>query len=73
MHAHGDKRPYVVAIITPSPIETLEWGVNNNIVDQKMYPISFLSRSHLNDVRLIFAKKLYVTTGIAGQSVSSLR
>jgi long-chain acyl-CoA synthetase len=26
VHAHGDKRSYVGAIVAPSPIETLEWG-----------------------------------------------
>ena len=32
VHAHGDKRPFVSAIITPSPIETLEWGVERGLV-----------------------------------------
>jgi long-chain acyl-CoA synthetase len=27
VHAHGDRRAYVSAIIAPSPLETLEWGV----------------------------------------------
>lgn len=27
VHAHGDRRNYVTAIIAPSPIETLEWGI----------------------------------------------
>ncbi len=26
VHAHGDRRPFVSAIVTPSPLETLEWG-----------------------------------------------
>jgi long-chain acyl-CoA synthetase len=26
VYAHGDRRPYVVAIIAPSPAETLAWG-----------------------------------------------
>lgn len=26
VHAHGDRRKFVSAIVTPSPIETLEWG-----------------------------------------------
>ncbi|MGB1275135.1 MAG: hypothetical protein ACPG77_05240, partial [Nannocystaceae bacterium] len=32
VHAHGDRRPYVSAIIAPSPIETLEWGQDRGIV-----------------------------------------
>ena len=32
MHAHGDKRPYVSAIIAPSPVETLEFGVEKGLV-----------------------------------------
>ena len=27
VHAHGDRRNYLSAILAPSPIETLEWGV----------------------------------------------
>ncbi|HEY5945482.1 MAG TPA: long-chain fatty acid--CoA ligase, partial [Kofleriaceae bacterium] len=27
VHAHGDRRSYVTAIVAPSPLETLEWGV----------------------------------------------
>jgi long-chain acyl-CoA synthetase len=27
VHAHGDRRSYLSAILAPSPIETLEWGV----------------------------------------------
>jgi long-chain acyl-CoA synthetase len=27
VHAHGDRRNYLAAILAPSPIETLEWGV----------------------------------------------
>ncbi|AKF08585.1 AMP-dependent synthetase/ligase [Sandaracinus amylolyticus] len=27
VHAHGDRRNYVAAIVAPSPIETLEWGI----------------------------------------------
>ncbi len=29
---HGDGRPYVCAIIAPSPLETLEWGVRHGIL-----------------------------------------
>ncbi len=32
--AHGDGRPFVCAIIAPSPLETLEWGVQRGIVTQ---------------------------------------
>ncbi|MDQ3035792.1 MAG: long-chain fatty acid--CoA ligase [Myxococcota bacterium] len=27
VHAHGDRRSYVAAIVAPSPLETLEWGI----------------------------------------------
>ena len=27
VHAHGDRRNYLAAILAPSPIETLEWGI----------------------------------------------
>jgi long-chain acyl-CoA synthetase len=32
VHAHGDRRPYVSALIAPSPIETLEWGSSRGII-----------------------------------------
>lgn len=32
MVPHGDGRPYVSAIIAPSPLETLEWGVQHGIL-----------------------------------------
>lgn len=32
VHAHGDRRNYVSALIAPSPIETLEWGVERGLV-----------------------------------------
>ncbi|MEE2788938.1 MAG: long-chain fatty acid--CoA ligase [Myxococcota bacterium] len=32
VHAHADKRPYVVALIAPSPIETMEFGVARGLV-----------------------------------------
>ena len=35
VHAHGDKRAYVSALISPSPIETLELGVELGLVDSK--------------------------------------
>ena len=34
VHAHGDRRPYVCALIAPSPLETLEWGLNHGLLDQ---------------------------------------
>jgi len=34
VHAHGDRRPYVTAIIAPSPIETLELGLALGVVAQ---------------------------------------
>ncbi len=32
VHAHGDRRNYVSALIAPAPIETLEWGVERGLV-----------------------------------------
>ncbi len=32
VHAHGDKRPYVSALIAPSPIETLELGADRDLI-----------------------------------------
>lgn len=32
VHAHGDKRPYITAVVAPSPIETLELGVSLGLV-----------------------------------------
>jgi long-chain acyl-CoA synthetase len=32
VHPHGDKRPYVSALIAPSPLETLEWGLNHGLI-----------------------------------------
>ena len=32
VHAHADKRPYVVALIAPSPIETMEFGVDRGLM-----------------------------------------
>jgi long-chain acyl-CoA synthetase len=31
---HGDGRPYVSALIAPSPLETLEWGVQHGVLSQ---------------------------------------
>jgi long-chain acyl-CoA synthetase len=33
VHAHGDRRPFVCALIAPSPIETLQWGADNGHLD----------------------------------------
>ena len=33
-HAHADKRPYVSALVIPSPIETLEFGLERGLVSQ---------------------------------------
>lgn len=32
VHAHGDRRPFVSALIAPSPIETLQWGREHGIL-----------------------------------------
>jgi long-chain acyl-CoA synthetase len=32
VHAHGDRRPYIAALIAPSPLETLEWGAEHGIL-----------------------------------------
>lgn len=32
VHAHGDRRSYVSALITAAPIETLEWGADRGLV-----------------------------------------
>jgi len=34
VHAHADKRPYVSALVVPSPIETLEFGCERGLVTQ---------------------------------------
>lgn len=34
VYAHGDKRPYVVAILAPSPLETLDFGKDRGLVDE---------------------------------------
>ncbi|MEM1204049.1 MAG: long-chain fatty acid--CoA ligase [Acidobacteriota bacterium] len=33
VHAHGDRRPYVCALVAPSPLETLEWGQAHGLLD----------------------------------------
>ena len=33
VHAHGDRRPFISALIAPSPLETLEWGVGHGILE----------------------------------------
>jgi len=35
VHAHGDRRAFVVALIAPSPIETLELGVERGLVTKE--------------------------------------
>ncbi len=35
VHAHADKRPYVSALVAPSPIETLEFGVELGLVSRE--------------------------------------
>ena len=32
VHAHGDRRAYVTALIAPSPLETLEWGADHGVL-----------------------------------------
>ena len=34
VHAHGDARPYACALVAPSPIETLEFGVARGLVER---------------------------------------
>lgn len=34
VHAHGDRRPYISALVAPSPVETLELGVAHGLVTQ---------------------------------------
>ncbi|CAM2009159.1 AMP-dependent synthetase/ligase [Acanthopleuribacter pedis] len=35
VHAHGDRRPYISALIAPSPIETLEWGAKQGVISRQ--------------------------------------
>jgi long-chain acyl-CoA synthetase len=35
VHAHGDRRSYVAAIVAPSPIETLEWGLPRGLATKE--------------------------------------
>ncbi len=32
VHAHGDRRGYISALIAPSPLETLEWGAERGLL-----------------------------------------
>jgi long-chain acyl-CoA synthetase len=32
VYAHGDRRPYVIAVVAPSPLETLAWGEERGLV-----------------------------------------
>lgn len=34
VYAHGDRRPYVVALVAPSPLETLAFGVERGLVSR---------------------------------------
>ncbi len=34
VHAHGDRRNYLTAILAPSPVETLEWGVPRGLATE---------------------------------------
>jgi long-chain acyl-CoA synthetase len=33
VYAHGDKRSYVIALVAPSPLETLAWGEERGLLD----------------------------------------
>lgn len=35
VHAHGDRRNYVSALIAPAPIETLEWGLERGLTTKE--------------------------------------
>ncbi|MEL7061220.1 MAG: AMP-dependent synthetase/ligase, partial [Acidobacteriota bacterium] len=32
VHAHGDRRRYISALITPSPLDTLDWGLEHGVL-----------------------------------------
>ncbi|MEM7582471.1 MAG: long-chain fatty acid--CoA ligase [Acidobacteriota bacterium] len=34
VHAHGDRRNFISALIAPSPLETLEWGAERGLISQ---------------------------------------
>ncbi len=34
VHAHGDRRPYISALIAPSPIETIDWGLEHGLLEK---------------------------------------
>lgn len=33
VHAHGDRRPFIAALIAPSPLETLAWGREHGLLE----------------------------------------
>lgn len=33
IHLHGDRRPFISALIAPSPLETLAWGRDHGVLD----------------------------------------
>ncbi len=35
VHVHGDARPYLVALIVPSPLETLDWAVDHALATRE--------------------------------------
>lgn len=37
VHAHGDRRAYISALIAPSPLETLDWGVRHDLLPSAEY------------------------------------
>jgi long-chain acyl-CoA synthetase len=43
VYAHGDRRAYVVALVAPSPLETLAWGEERGLVTKD--EVAVLSRS----------------------------
>ena len=47
VYAHGDRRPYVIAIVAPSPLETLAWGQDRGLVARE--EVEALSRAVLDN------------------------
>ena len=37
IHVHGDRRPYVSAILAPSPLDTLAWGRTRGLIDAREF------------------------------------
>jgi len=35
VHAHGDRRPFITAVIAPSPLETLDFGRDRGVLSQE--------------------------------------